>query len=80
MAAGNSLDGKGEPRVYQSADGKVVSKLTDIGPIYSVSFQSAGQVVASAGFDDVVRLSDAKMGKVVKEFVPVPLTRTAKAR
>ncbi len=80
FAAGSSLDGKGELRVYQTADGKVVSKLTGIGPIYSVSFRPDGQVVASAGFDGVVRLSDAKTGKVVKEFIPVPLTRTARAR
>jgi len=26
-----------------------------------------------------VRLSDAKTGKVIKEFIPVPLTQTAKA-
>jgi WD40 repeat protein len=80
FAAGSSLDGKGELRVYQTADGKVVSKLTSIGPIYSVSFRPDGQVIASAGFDGVVRLSDAKTGKVVKEFIPVPLTRTAKAQ
>jgi WD40 repeat protein len=80
FAAGSSLDGKGELRVYQTADGKVVSKLADIGPIYSVSFRPDGQVVASVGFDGVVRLSDAKTGKVIKEFVPVPLTQTAKAR
>jgi WD40 repeat protein len=80
FAAGSSLDGKGELRVYQTADGKVVSKLAGIGPIYSVSFRSDGQVVASAGFEGVVRLSDAKTGKVIKEFIPVPLNRTAKAR
>jgi WD40 repeat protein len=80
FAAGSSLDGKGELRVYQTADGKVVSKLSGIGPIYSVSFRPDGQVVASAGFDGVVRLSDAKTGKVIKEFTPVPLTKTAQAR
>jgi WD40 repeat protein len=80
FAAGSSLDGKGELRVYQTADGKVLSKLTGIGPIYSVSFRPDGKQVASAGFDGVVRLSDAKTGKVVKEFIPVPLARTAQAR
>ena len=43
FAAGSSLDGKGEVRVYQTADGKVVSKLTGIGPIYAVSFRPDGQ-------------------------------------
>jgi WD40 repeat protein len=80
FAAGSSLDGKGELRVYQTADGKVVSKLTNIGPIYSVSFRPDGQTVASAGFEGVVRLSDAKTGKVVKEFIPVPLSKSASAR
>ena len=80
FAAGSSLDGQGELRVYQTADGKVVSKLTGIGPIYSVSFRPDGQQIASAGFDGTVRLSDPKTGKVIKEFVPVPLVRTARAR
>jgi WD40 repeat protein len=80
FAAGSSLDGKGELRVYQTGDGKVVSKVTDLGPIYSVSFRPDGQVVASAGFEGVVRLSDAKTGKILKQFVPVPLRKSAKAR
>jgi WD40 repeat protein/mono/diheme cytochrome c family protein len=80
FAAGSSLDGKGELRVYQTADGKVVSKLTGIGPIYSVSFRPDGQVVASAGFEGVVRLSNAQTGKIIKEFIPVPLTKTTKTR
>jgi WD40 repeat protein len=80
FAAGSSLDGQGELRVYRTEDGKVVSKRTGIGPIYSVSFRPDGQQIASAGFDGVIRLSDAKTGKVIKEFVPVPLVRTAQAR
>ncbi len=80
FAAGSSLDGRGELRVYQTADGKVVSKQTGIGPIYSVSFRPDGQQIAAAGFDGVVRLSDSKTGKVIKEFVPVPLLRTVQAR
>jgi WD40 repeat protein len=77
FAAGSSLDGQGELRVYQTADGKVVSKLTGIGPVYSVSFRPDGKQVASAGFDGIVRLSDAQTGKVVKEFSPVPLQKSA---
>jgi WD40 repeat protein len=73
FAAGSSLDGKGEVRVYQAADGKLVSKL-ETGPIYTLAFHPDGKQLASAGFDGMVRLSDPQTGKVIKEFVPVPVT------
>jgi mono/diheme cytochrome c family protein len=80
FAAGSSLDGAGEVRVYQTADGKVVSKLEGRpGAVYSVAFRPDGKQLASAGFDGVVRLSDPLTGKVVKEFVPVPLAAPAQA-
>jgi WD40 repeat protein/mono/diheme cytochrome c family protein len=75
FAAGSSLDGKGELRVYQTADGKEVSSLKGVGPIYSIAFRPDGKQIASAGFDGLVRLIDPQSGKVVKEFSPVPLTR-----
>ncbi|HZY89435.1 MAG TPA: c-type cytochrome domain-containing protein [Gemmataceae bacterium] len=79
FAAGSSLDRTGELRVYQTADGKLVSKLEgQPGPVYAVAFRPDGKQVASAGFDGVVRLSDPLTGKRVKEFIPVPLTTTAK--
>ncbi len=75
FVAGSSLDGKGEVRVYNANDGKLVSKLENIGAVYAVAFRPDGKQVASAGFDGVVRLSDPATGKVVKEFVPVPLKK-----
>ena len=74
FAAGSSLDGKGEVRVYQTADGKLVSKFEgQPGPVYAVAFRPDGKMVASAGFDGMVRLNDPTTGKLIKEFVPVPL-------
>ena len=76
FAAGSSLDGKGELRVYETNTGKVLSKLDKIGPVYTAAVHPSGKTVASAGFDGTVRLSDPTTGKVVKEFVPVPLEQS----
>jgi WD40 repeat protein len=78
FAAGSSLDGTGEVRVYQTADAKLVSKLEgQPGAVYAVAWRPDGAQVAAAGFDGTIRLMDPATGKVVKEFVAVPLT-TAK--
>jgi WD40 repeat protein len=78
FAAGSSLDGKGEVRVYQTADGKQVSRLEgQPGAVYTLSYRRDGKVLASAGFDGVVRLSDPATGKLIREFTPVPLTTAA---
>src|SRR5262245_62190233 len=78
-AAGSSLNCKGELRVYETGTGKVLSKLDKIGSVYTVAVHPAGKTVASAGFDGTIRLSDPTTGKVVKEFVPVPLEQTTAA-
>ncbi len=74
FAAGSSLDGQGEVRVYQTDSGKLISRLDKVGSVYALAFRPDGKQIASAGFDGVVRLSDPATGKVVKEFVPVPIT------
>jgi WD40 repeat protein len=43
------------------------------GAVYALSFNHGGTHVASAGFDGVVRINDAQSGKLIKEFVAVPL-------
>lgn len=73
FAAGSSLDGKGELRVYDTNSGKVLSKLDKIGPVYTIAVHPDGKTIASAGFEGTIRLSDATTGKVIKEFVPVPI-------
>jgi hypothetical protein len=74
FVVGSSLDGSGEARVYQTADGKRVAQLQgQQGAVYAVAFQPDGKQVATAGFDGKVRLFEPLTGKMLKEFVPVPL-------
>ena len=80
FVAGSSLEGRGEARVYQVNDGKLLARLDgEKGAVYAVAFRPDGQQVASAGFDGVVRLNDPQTGKLIKEFVPVPLQATGVA-
>jgi WD40 repeat protein len=73
FVVGSSLDQSGEARVYQ-IDGKRIAACEAIkGGVYSVAFQPDGKQVAVAGFDGMVRLFEAATGKLVKEFVPVPM-------
>ena len=78
FAAGSSLDGTGEVRVFQTADAKQVSKFVgQPGPVYTVAYRPDGKIVAAAGFDGMIRLIDPNTGKLVKAFVPVPLRTVA---
>jgi WD40 repeat protein len=73
FVVGSSLDGRGEVRVYETDSGKLLLKLEGVnGPVYAVAYSHNGNTIASAGFDGLVRLSDANTGKLVKEFSPVP--------
>jgi WD40 repeat protein len=74
ILVGSSSDGTGQARIYQTADSKLVCKLEGVdSPIYAVAFRPDGEQVATAGFDGFVRLNDPKTGKLLREFVPVPL-------
>ena len=81
FAAGSSSDGKGEARVYQVNDAKRVATLEgQKGAVYTLSYRLDGRVIASAGFDGVVRLNDALTGKLIKEFTPAPLSAASASR
>lgn len=73
FAAGSSHNGRGEVRVYQTDDGKLLSRLEVDGGIYGVAFRPDGAQLASVGFDGMVRLSDPETGELVTQFIAVPL-------
>jgi WD40 repeat protein len=80
FAAVGSLEGKGEVSVYTIDSQKklVCEKVT--GPAYAVAWSPDGARIASAGFDGKVWIHDAATGKLVKEFVAVPLTSKSAAK
>jgi WD40 repeat protein len=76
VVAGSSFDGKGEIRVYETITAKPVSTFKGInGPIYAIAYHPKGNVVASAGFEGAVHLSDPTTGALIRDFVPVPLKK-----
>jgi WD40 repeat protein len=75
VVAGSSNDGKGEVRIFQTADAKLVAALQgEHGPVYALAYRNDGKAIASAGFDGVVRINNPDDGKLIREFVPMPLT------
>ncbi|HWE02613.1 MAG TPA: c-type cytochrome domain-containing protein [Tepidisphaeraceae bacterium] len=60
--------------VYAAADGKKVYTLSgEQGPVYAVCYKPDGAQIATAGYDGSIRLYDAKDGKLIKQFLSVPL-------
>jgi len=76
FAAGSSSDGSGEVRVFRATDGAKVSTFEgQKGAVFAVKFHPNHKVVASAGFDGLVRLNDPLTGRLIKEFAPVPMAK-----
>ena len=76
FAAGSSLDGGGEVRIYDTASGKLLHKLErPRGGVFAVRFSPDGKTLASAGFEGMVSLNDVESGALVKEFAPVQVTQ-----
>lgn len=81
IVAGSSNQGTGEIRVYNAANGQLISKFQgQSGPIFAARFSPDGHQVAAAGFSGKVMLMDAATGKLVKQFTPVPLAGDVTAK
>ncbi|MCA9164864.1 MAG: hypothetical protein KDA62_17855, partial [Planctomycetales bacterium] len=74
IVAGSSLNNSGQVAVFNTADGKQISKfdVTD-GGIYAVAFSPDAKIVAAAGFSGTVTLLNAETGEAIKQFTPAPL-------
>lgn len=76
--AGSSLNGRGEVDSFDTATGKRVATFVgEHGGVYTLAFRPDGKQVASAGFDGVVRINDPVTGKLIRQFVAVPLSAPA---
>ncbi|MFM8252158.1 MAG: WD40 repeat domain-containing protein [Planctomycetota bacterium] len=74
LVAVSSLDGKGEVRVYQVADGKELLKVeVPSSGLFSAMFSPDGNSIVCGGFDGQVRLIDVASSKITKSFFPVPI-------
>lgn len=59
---------------YYSSNVKILAKLEGQGgPVYGIDFSPDGKTIVSAGFDGHVRLNSSETGKLIKEFIPVPI-------
>jgi WD40 repeat protein len=74
IVAASSDSGKGEVRIYKTDNAALLAKYNvQQGGIYSATFNRDGSVIAAGGFDGKVLLIGAADGRLIKEFLPVPL-------
>lgn len=65
-----------EVRVYEPASGKRLANLTNVpAPVYSVAVSQDGKLVATGSANGQVGIYEATTGKLIKQFVPVPVEK-----
>jgi WD40 repeat protein len=64
-----------EARVFDAKSGSRLAALAGHdGGIFAVAFSADSKWVATGGYDGVIRVFEAKTGKVARAFVPVPIS------
>ena len=72
--AGRSAEERKQLETYHESDVRILAKMAgQHGGVFAVAVQPDGKVVASGGYDGLVRLNDASTGALIREFVPVPV-------
>ncbi len=67
--------------IYQTETGERTATCKGRKGTYAVAFSPDGEQLATGGFDGKVRICEVKSGKLVRDFVPVPVeTQMASAR
>ncbi len=79
-ATGRSEAEKKQVEDHYTSDVKLLASAALDAGIYSVSFARDGATVAAAGEDGKVRFINVADGKVLRDFIPVPLTVASAAR
>lgn len=75
LAVCSSLDGHGRLRVHGTEDGSTVIdvQVSESG-LYAIDFSPDGSVVATAGFDGIVRVFRTSDGSSVAQFPAIPVS------
>lgn len=73
IAAVSSDSTSGQVRVYNEADGALVSSISLPSGVYAVAFHPEGETIAAGGFDGYVRLIRVADAAVLEEFPPIPI-------
>ena len=64
-----------ERKRLEAEEGKRLSSLkVEAGAVFAVAFSADGNVLAIGGFDGTIRFMDAVTGKIIKQFMSVPLS------
>ena len=61
--------------IYQTETGERIATCKGHRGTYAAAFSADGRQLATGGFDGLVRIFEVANGKLVREFVPVPVER-----
>jgi WD40 repeat protein len=75
--AARSDEEKAKLEAYYTSNTKLLGSATIEGGIYTVRYARDGKHVLAAGEDGKIRFIDASQGKIVRDFIPVPIVTNA---